>query len=348
MKKIKCGLCSYGMSGRVFHGPLIDAHPKFELSAVLERKHDYAKVSYPGVKTYRKLEDLLNDTELDLIVVNVPDHLHFEFCNSALLAGKNIVVEKPFTMNVEEGQELVSLAKKLKLGLFVFQNRRWDSDFLTIQNIIESGKLGRVVEFEAHFDRFRPDPPTGTWKEDEKLGPGLLYNLGAHLIDQALVLFGWPEAIYADIQKLRKNTGIIDYFNLSLYYPKMTAILRSSYLVRKEVAKYIIHGDQGTCIKSGSDPQEENLKQGWKADNPELGIEAQENWGNIYSTSNIPHGEIIESNHGNYLKFYDGVLDELNGRSNAAVGAEEGLNVIKIIEAAIESSKTGRKINTRN
>lgn len=347
MGKIKCGLCSYGMSGRVFHGPLIDAHPKFELLAVHERKQNNADGSHTGIRTYRKLEKLLNDSDLDLIVVNVPDHLHFEFSKAALEAGKHVVVEKPFTMNVKEGQELISLAKKLKLGLFVFQNRRWDSDFLTIQNIIESGKLGRVVEFEAHFDSFRPDPPTGTWKEDEKLGPGLLYNLGAHLIDQALVLFGWPDAVYADIQKLRKNTGIIDYFNLSLYYPKKTAILRSSYLVRHEAAKYIIHGDQGSFIKSGADPQEEHLNQGWKADNPELGIEAQENWGKLYSTSNIPQGEIIESFPGNYMKFYDGVYDELNGKSNAAVGAEEGLSVIKIIEAAIESNKIGRKINTR-
>ncbi len=347
MGKIKCGLCSYGMSGRVFHGPLIDAHPKLELSAVLERNHDNAIKQYPGIKVYRALTDLLNDQDIELVVVNVPDHLHTSFSQAALEAGKHVVVEKPLTLSVADGQHLISLAERLKFGLFVFQNRRWDSDFLTIQKIIESGKLGRVVEYEAHFDRFRPDPPKNTWKEDEKLGPGLLFNLGAHLIDQALELFGWPEAVYADIRKIRKETRIIDYFNLSLYYSEHTAILKSSYLVKKEVAKYIIHGNKGSFIKSGSDPQEERLNQGWKADHPDIGLESPKDWGKIYTRNNSTQGEIIESVPGNYLKFYDDVYEEISGNAKVAVSAEEGLDVIKIIETAIESHRTHRKINTK-
>ncbi len=198
------------MSGRVFHGPLLEAHPGFELYAVLERTKNEASKFYPDVKIYRKYEDLLNDEEIALLIVNVPDHLHYSFCMQALEAGKHLVVEKPFTMTVKDGEEIIELAEKKNLNVFVYQNRRWDSDFIAIENVLKSGQLGRVVEFEAHYDRFRPDPPTGTWKEDEKLGPGLLFNLGAHLIDQVLVLFGQPKSIYAEIRRLRKNTGLVD------------------------------------------------------------------------------------------------------------------------------------------
>jgi len=327
------------MSGRIFHGPLIKAHPGFIFSAVLERNGNKAAQQYPEIKTFRTLPELLDDLEIDLIVVNVPDHLHGPFCKAALEAGKHVIIEKPFTITASEGQKLLELATELKLGLFVFQNRRWDSDFLTIQKILKSEQLGKVVEYEAHFDRFRPEPPKETWKEDEKLGPGLLYNLGAHLIDQALVLFGWPDSVYADIQTLRKNSKIIDYFNLTLYYPGLRVILRSSYLVRQAVAKYIIHGVEGSFIKSGCDPQEENLNQGWKADHPDIGMEASSDWGKLYTTDNESEGLIIESIPGNYLKFYDAVYEELTSHNKVAVSAEEGLNVIKIIEAAIRSNR---------
>jgi len=346
MQKIVCGMCSYGMSGRVFHGPIIKAHSKFTMKAVLERKHDNSLQLFPEVKIHRSLPELLKDPEIDLVIVNVPDHIHASYCRAALEAGKHVVVEKPLTLTVSEGQGLIDLADNLQLGLFVFQNRRWDSDFLTIKKLIDSGKLGRIVEYEAHFDRFRPDPPTNTWKEDEKLGPGLLYNLGAHLIDQALVLFGWPDEINADIKKLRRKTRITDYFNISLYYPDgLTVILRSSYLVKQEAAKYIIHGDKGSFIKSGSDPQEIRLNSGWDAAHPEIGLESADDWGRFYGDDNGSDGSIIESISGNYLRFYDGVYEEISGEENSAVSGKEGLNVIKIIEAAIESHKKGRRIN---
>ncbi|MCK5820267.1 MAG: Gfo/Idh/MocA family oxidoreductase [Bacteroidales bacterium] len=343
-EKISCALCSFGMSGRVFHGPLIKAHPGLILSAVLERSENKAIQFHPEIKTFRTYPELLKDPDIDLVVVNVPDHLHGLFCKQALEAGKHVIVEKPFTLTTSEGQKLLKLAEELHLGLFVFQNRRWDSDFLTIQKILNSEQLGKVVEYEAHYDRFRPDPPKGTWKEDEKLGPGLLYNLGAHLIDQALVLFGWPDSVYADIQKLREETKIVDYFNLTLYYPKLRVILRSSYLVKKDLAKFIIHGTKGSYIKSGSDPQEERLNNGWEADHPDIGIENINDWGTIYTLDNNSEGQIIESMPGNYLNFYDAVYEELIKNNQVAVSAEEGLNVIKIIDAAHESHLKGKII----
>lgn len=338
-EKIRCGLCSFGMSGRIFHAPLISAHPGFILHAVLERKSNNAAEKYPKIKTYRTFSELLDDPEIDLIIVNVPDHLHASFTKETLKAGKHAVIEKPFTLAVEEGKELIKLAETLNLSLFVFQNRRWDSDFLSVQKIISSNKLGQIVEYEAHYDRYRPKPPVDTWKEDAILGPGLLYNLGAHLIDQALVLFGWPEAVYADLDTIRENSRIIDYFNIILYYPKLRVILRSSYLVRQPIAKYIIHGVKGSFIKSGSDPQEENLNKGWLANHVDLGKEKEKDWGRIYIKEDYPDGEIVESQQGNYLKFYDGVFEDLSGKKNVAVSGEEGLNVVKIIEAAFKSSE---------
>lgn len=344
-EKISCGLCSFGMSGRIFHGPLIKAHPKFILSAVFERSENKASQIYPEIKTFRSFAEFLNKPGIDLVVVNVPDHLHGQFCKQALEAGKHVVIEKPFTLTVSEGQKLLDLANELKLGLFVFQNRRWDSDFMTVQKILESQLLGEVVEYEAHYDRYRPEPPKDTWKEDEILGPGLLYNLGAHLIDQSLVLFGWPDAVYADIQKLRRNSKIVDYFNLTLYYPELRVILRSSYLVRHEVAKFIIHGTKGSFIKSGCDPQEANLNNGWEADHPDIGKETDDDRGKIYTSDHESKGQIIESIPGNYLKFYDAVYEELTKHIHVAVSAEEGLDVIRIIEAAHNSQQSGRKIN---
>lgn len=337
-EKIRCGLCSFGMSGNTFHGPLISAHSGFILKAVLERNSNKAKQKYPEIKVYRKLSELLADPEIDLIVVNIPDHLHTSFCKAALEAGKHVIIEKPFSLSASECLELIKLAQSLNLGLFVFQNRRWDSDFLTLRKIIDSKKLGRIVEYEAHYDRYRPEPPTDTWKEDEKLGPGLLYNLGAHLIDQALVLFGWPDSIYADLEKLRENSKIIDYFNLTLYYPGLKVILRSSYIVRKEVAKFIVHGVDGSFIKSGEDPQEKNLNLGWPADKKNIGVENSKDWGRIYSKTTTDEGKLVESLPGNYLKFYDGVFEELSGKKNTAVSAEEGMRVVQIIEAALQSN----------
>jgi len=335
------------MSGQVFHAPLIDVHPGFELKSVLERTHNNAEKIYPGIKPVRSFDQLLADPDIDLVIVNLPDHLHYDFSKKALEAGKNIVVEKPFTISVKEGQELIDLAAANSLGLFVYQNRRWDSDFLTVKKLIGSGKLGRIVEFEAHFDRFRPDPPRGTWKEDEKLGTGLIYNLGSHLIDQALVLFGWPDAVFADIQKFRKGSGINDYFNIILFYPGLRAILRSSYIVKKETAKFTIHGDKGTFLKSGTDPQEARLKEGWKADDPALGVEDESDWGSLYTEKTGPEGELIKSEKGNYLEFYDGVYNEMTGTPLSAVSGTEGLSVIRVIEAAIESSARGCKINLK-
>lgn len=336
-EKIRTALSAYGMSGRIFHAPLISGHPGFELTAVLERNSKQAQEKYPLINSYPKLDQLLRDDAIELLVVNVPDALHFEFCQAGLEANKHLVVEKPFTLNSRDAKALIQIAHKRQLGLYVFQNRRWDSDFLTVKKLIQSGKLGQIVEFEAHYDRYRPTPPKNTWKEDGNSGTGLLHNLGAHLIDQALVLFGWPQALFADLRIMREGSGIIDYFHLILEYPSLRVHLKSSYLVRKPVAKYIIHGTKGSFIKSGSDPQEERLNKGWKANNPKIGRELSRDRGSLYLEDAGTGKQLIVSETGSYLEFYEAVFQELRGKKGEAVSAEEGLRVIQIIEAALKS-----------
>ena len=342
-EKIHCGLSSYGMSGRVFHRPLIDAHSDFQLDAVVQHTQDISDQVNSSVRIYTSYEEMLNNHDIDLIIVNIPDHLHFKYVKEALLAKKNVVVEKPLTLSYTDGYELIKLAEKVNKHLFIFQNRRWDSDFLTIQKLINSDKIGRVIEFEAHYDRYRPVPPTNTWKEDEKLGPGLLYNLGAHLIDQILVLFGRPNALFADIDTMRKNGQIVDYFNIIFFYNNHRAIVRSTYLAREPAFKYMIQGELGSFIKSGTDPQEERLAAGWQADQIGIGTEDPLYQGKLF-IEQYPKGIEIDSCTGNYLKFYDGVAQELGGTKNAGVSAAEGLEVVELIEAAIKSNKTGTKI----
>ncbi|MCD6347751.1 MAG: Gfo/Idh/MocA family oxidoreductase [Bacteroidales bacterium] len=345
-EKIISALCSFGMSGRVFHAPLISSHSGFELYSILERTRNLSKATYPKVKTVQLFDELLNDPMVELIIVNVPDHLHFEFTETALLAGKHVIVEKPFTIDLPSAIKLRDLAREKNLHLFVFQNRRWDSDFLTIKKLLQSGRLGRIAEFEAHYDRFRPVPTPNTWKEDKNHGTGLLYNLGAHLIDQTLVLFGLPDAVYADLDTLRQHSNVTDYFTLILYYKDMRAILRSSYLVKEQVAKYIIHGDNGSFIKKGQDPQEERLNSGWKGDDPDIGAEPASSCGLLYqddSTNNYP--EEIKSLTGNYMQFYDEVYQTMRSNFSGAVTADDGVRVMQIIDAAIRSNEQNTTIN---
>ena len=203
MKPINTALLSFGMSGVVFHAPLIHVHPGFTLSAVWERTKDLAQKKFPGIKTFRSLEDLLSDPDIELVIVNTPNYTHYEYARKALLAGKHVIVEKPFTVTVAEGEELIVLAKEQAKLLSVYQNRRYDSDYRTLRKILEQGLLGNIAEAEFHFDRYNESLSPKLHKEEPGPGRGALYDLGAHLIDQALQLFGMPQAVFADIQIIK-------------------------------------------------------------------------------------------------------------------------------------------------
>ncbi|GHU57719.1 oxidoreductase [Bacteroidia bacterium] len=345
MEPIKTGLVAYGMSGTVFHAPFLDVNPYFELHTIVERTKNNVHVRYPYVKTVRSYEELLADPDIQLVIVNTPDVTHYEFARLSLLAGKHTIVEKPLVFDVKEGEELVALAKKNRLMLSVYQNRRWDGDFLTVQKVLQSGVLGRVVEFQSAYQRYRNYIQANTWKEKADRGVGITYNLGSHMIDQAVVLFGVPQAVFADIDALRGKSEVDDYYHIQLIYPDVKVSLRAGYLMREETPRYYIHGTAGSYVKYGLDLQEELLKAGHTPCSLGWGAEKESDWGILNTDLNDLHfrGK-IETLSGNYGAFYDDIFRAISTGTPPSTDASGVLPVLRIIEAAFQSSKEHRLI----
>jgi len=346
MNKIQVGLASFGMSGKVFHAPILAYHPDFKLSKIVERSKNEVNQIYPDVKSVRSFDELLNDDQIELIVVNTPDHTHFEYAQKALEYGKHVIVEKPFTQTVGQGEKLIKFAEKQNRLLSVFQNRRWDGDFLTIRRILENDWLGRLVEFESNYMRYRNYVQPNTWKESAVQGIGLAYNLGSHMIDQAVALFGMPGAVWADIDSLRTGSEIDDFYHIKLIYPDIKVTLKASYLVREETARYILHGTNGSFLKYGIDPQEDMLKLGGNPSMPDWGKEPESQWGLLNTEINGLHlrGK-VETIPGNYAAYYDNIYDVIRNHAELEVHPEQALNVIHIIEAAMESNRSGQTVD---
>ena len=346
MKPINTALCSFGMSGWVFHAPFININPGFNLYAVWERTKNLAQEKYPGIKTYRKLEDMLADDSVELVIVNTPNATHYDYTKKALEAGKHVVVEKPFTITVEEGNELIAIAKKQNKKLSVYQNRRYDSDYKTIKKVISQNVLGDLVEVEMHFDRFKEVISPKLHKEIPGPGTGSLYDLGAHLIDQALQLFGMTEKIFADIQCVRPVSQVDDYFELLLYYGKLRVRLKSSYTVREALPGYIFHGLKGSFIKPKTDVQEALLQAGETPGKSDWGTEPDSEMGLLHTEKEGKEvREYIRSEQGNYNEYYDGIYESVRNNTPLPVTAQEGVNVIKIIETAYKSNEEEKVID---
>lgn len=337
--RIRTALCSFGMSGRVFHGPLLTTHPGFELVSVWQRSKSDAADKYPGIRVERSLEALLADESIDLVVVNTPGHTHFDFALKALEAGKHVIVEKAFTSTVEEADELIRVANSNGLLLSVFQNRRWDCDFLSVKQVLDSGELGRMVEYEVRYDRYRTEV-VDSWKEVEGLGNGILYNLGSHIIDQVLVLFGLPQWVWADLGIQRTDGKVADHFQIVMGYPDKKVNLGARYLSLAPQPKYKIWGEQGSYIKSGEDPQEAALASGRTPDEGGWGQEEPSAWGEV-TTAHGASRRIrkIESPVGNYLRYYDQISAVIGGEETEYVTAEQARDVIRIICLAMASAK---------
>ena len=346
MTPINTALCSFGMSGWVFHAPFITINPGFNFYAVWERTKNLAAEKYPAVKTYRTLEDMLADDSVELVVVNTPNYTHYEYAKKALEAGKHVIVEKPFTITVDEGNKLIELAEKQNKKISVYQNRRYDSDFKTIKKVVEGKWLGDLVEVEMHFDRFKEELSPKLHKETPGPGSGSLYDLGAHLIDQALQLFGMPEKIFADIHPVRPISKVDDYFELLLYYNKLRVRLKSSYVVREALPAYVFHGLKGSFIKPKTDVQETLLLAGITPGKSDWGTEPESEMGLLHTEKN---GEVvreyIKSERGNYDEYYDGIYQAIRNNKPLPVTAADGLLVIKIIEAAYKSNETKKVVD---
>ncbi len=341
--KINTALCSFGMSGVLFHAPFIHVHKGFNLYAVWERSKNLAEQKYDGVKTYRTFEDILADQDVELIVVNTPNYTHYDYAKKALLSGKHVIVEKPFTVTGSEGEELIALAKNQNKILSVYQNRRYDSDYKTVKKIIEEGLLGDIVEVEIHYDRYKEELSPKVHKETPGPGRGALYDLGSHLIDQALQLFGMPQAVFADIQIIRPVSQVDDFFDLLLFYPRLRVRLKSSYLVREALPGYVLHGSKGSFIKHKTDVQENALMAGEIPGKPDWGTEPDGERGLLHTEKEgTVIREYLPSLQGNYMEYYDGIYKAIRNGALAPVAPEEGLNVIRIIEAAFKSSDEKR------
>lgn len=345
-KIVNTALLSFGMSGRVFHAPFINLHPGFKLTGAWERSKILIQEQYPGVNSYASLEALLSDPQVDLVIVNTPSYTHFEYAEKALSADKNVVVEKPFTASAEEAGKLKLLAEKQGKKLSVFQNRRWDSDFQTVRSVIDQGVLGELVEATISYDRYNPALSPKAHKETPSSGSGIIMDLSPHLIDQALVLFGMPTSVFADIQITRQASQVDDYFELLLYYPELRVRLKSGYFVREPVASYIVHGRKGTFLKSRADVQEAQLQGGMKPDNPIYGIEPENAEGFLHTEKDgVVVKEKVKTIRGDYMNYYEGVYQALVSEKPLPVTAEDGINVMRIIDAARISNKEKRVVN---
>ena len=333
------------MSGRVFHAPFLHVHPGFELYSVWEREKDLARAVYPSIHVVRTLEELLADKAVELVIVNTPNYTHYDYARQALAAGKHVIVEKPFSLTEAEGLELIALARKMGRKLSSYQSRRFDSDYRTVKRIVDSGVLGKIVEAEIHYDRFTPALSPKVHKETPGPGRGVLYDLGSHLIDQALQLFGDPDQVFGDLFIIRDQSQVDDYMEVLLYYPGLRVRLKSSYLVREPLPAYSFFGHKGTFLKSRADVQEKHLLAGETPSGVGWGIEPVAEEGLLHAEIN---GEVVRkkvpTEKGDYLDYFTGVYEAIRNDAPLPVTAEEGVRIIRVIEKAYESVTAGRAI----
>lgn len=347
---IRTGIIGYGLSGRVFHAPFIDVVEGYELTKISTSKPENVKLieeRYPVTAVVPDGRGIIEDPEIDLVIVTSPNTEHFRWAREALIAGKHVVVEKPFTVNVAEADELIEIAQRQGKILTVYHNRRFTSDTKTVRKILESGILGEIVDYESHFDRYRPNPrPGGAWREDPLPGSGIFYDLGSHLIDQALWFFGMPLAVTADIDSQRPWAKADDHFDVRLHYPSFTATLKSGMLCKIPGPTYLIHGRNGSFVKYGLDVQEATLDAGAVPQGKDWGREPESIWGNIC----VDYKEVkiegkVESEQGDYRDYFINLRDAINGKAEIAVKPEEARNVIQIIQLALQSSREKRTIS---
>lgn len=342
VRTIKAGLIGYGLAGEIFHAPILTSVPGVELYAIASRQTDKVRAHWPAARIYSDSVALLADPQVELAVIATPNQTHYPLALAALRANKHVVIDKPFTTNSIEAQELIVLAHARSRLLSVYHNRRWDGDFLTVQRLLAENRLGRIVSFESRFDRFRPIPKQH-WREENIPGSGLLFDIGPHLIDQALVLFGQPQALCAELARQRDKAQAVDFFQLVLHYAHLRVQLSASQLVKTAAPRFILHGTHGSYIKYGLDPQEDMLKEGETPLSPQWGIDFSAGFLNIEQDGYTAQQEITNLP-GCYEAYYHGIAQALRENTPPPVSAEAGLAAITLIETALQSAAEKRVI----
>lgn len=341
------GLIGFGTAGRIFHAPLIQATPGLELLAVVSSAAERVHASLSDVDVLAKPAALLARSDIDLVVIASPNQTHYPLAKAALAAGKHVVVDKPFTVSLSEARLLKAEADKAESRLSVFHNRRWDSDFRTLQALVEAGTLGRTVSLELRFDRFRP-AVADRWREQHKPGSGIWFDLGSHLLDQARTLFGMPRAILLDLMAARDGAEVDDEFHALLDYDGLRVTLRASSLVAEPTPQLALHGTRGSFVKYGRDPQENWLREG-RTPSRDWGVDPRP--GQLTVVEEGSDGVLATREHpglpGDYLAYYAGIVETLAHGSQAPVSVEEGIEVMTLLEAGLDSYRQSRWIRCK-
>lgn len=344
-EKIRTALIGFGVSGQAFHAPFLHQMPEFDLKVVVERHQTNSKKSYPYVRVCTDTLEVFADPDIDLVVITTPNESHAPLAQLALQAGKHVVLEKPFCIRSSEAASLIELASAKGLMVIPYQNRRYTSDFRTVRRILDQGMLGEVASADICYDRYRPEPRSGAWREQPKPGSGILYDLGAHLLDQALVLFGIPQTITAIERIQRPHVQATDYFDIQLDYGWRLLRLKAGMLVREPGPRYQIHGMKGSFLKYGDDPQEALLRQGVLPYGPAWGQEDPGIYGMLHTDF---RGRVIREPYpslpGDYGMFYRQVWAHLILGKPLEVRPDDGYNVVRLIELAMQSSREARTL----
>ena len=333
--KINTGLLAFGMSGKVFHAPFINAHPGFNLRGITERHHKLAKADYPSVISYNSIDELIADDKIDLVIINTPNFTHFEYAKQALKAGKHILVEKPFTATSAQAKELFTLANSMGKKALVYQNRRYDSGFNAVKKVIDSGELGRLVEVHFRYDRYRNEISPKFFKEEPYEASGLLYDLGPHLLDQAISLFGKPLKFHKTLGKHRANTQVDDYFTIQLSYPNdLNVFLTASMLVAEIKDAFVVNGMLGSFSKNHADVQEAQLLRGMKPTAEDYGIENPADAGQltIVTENGGRKKSVIPSEKGDYMGIFEAVYLNIVNDVAYPITEEDILTQLAILE----------------
>ncbi len=338
---IRCGVIGFGLAGRIFHSAVIDATEGLALAAIVQRSGDAAQKAYPHTPVFPSVEALLDRGDVDVVVVATPNESHAPLAAQCLRAGKHVVVDKPAAVSSAEAASLLAVSRETGRRVFVYHNRRWDGDFLTIQQLLGNKRLGTLRTFESHFDRLRPTPKPGAWREEATPGSGILLDLGSHLGDQTLVLFGLPEAVWGDVRAEREGSKVNDAFDLRLYYADLTVWLRSTSLAALPAVRFLAQGTQGSYRKEDLDPQEDALRSGDLFQSSPWGVDPENKWGAI---TTLGSGNAIEHTPvptlaGDYRGFYRNVRDTLLGKAEQAVTLIDAWRVLRLLEWAQESSE---------
>lgn len=327
---IKTALVGFGKAGEFLHAPFIENNAAFKLVIIVERTPKHAAIAYPNAHIVRSYEDVLTDSAIELIVLTTPNETHASLAEQALLAGKHVVVDKPFTIHAADAKRLQELSAQTGKHIFVYQNRRWDGDFLTVQKLLKEQILGDIIAIESRFDRYRPEPRTTYWKESDALGNGVWYDLGPHLMDQAFQLFGPAQSYIADIKKQREGAVGIDYFDVMFVYGKQTYCIHAGMLEKIRTPRWVIRGTKGTYTKYGVDPQEICLNAGEQPIGTDWGMEDEKEFGQIEFSDG--QTMVYPTLSGDYRIFYQGVYETVRNNAPPLITLDDAVALVGWLE----------------